>query len=332
MRSYGKVETGFWPWARRKRLSEGAVTLALYLLSGPHANAIGVYSLPLGYVATDLGVDPETVSERFAELSRHRFAYRCETTEYVFIRDFLDHNAPENGNVGKAMAKLVATIPGEFGYWPEFIDALKPYGKRFPEGFVERLASGMATQEPEPEPEPDRVTPLRSVTHGGSVPAPPCADPATHADRDRDDGGPTVEAGQEPPEPRRTRWAAARPKIYPADFEAAWAGYPGREGSNDKRLAHEAWNARLKEGHTAEAMAAGTARYADWCRATGITGTRVVKQAASFFGPADPPHFTLDWVPGPAPPSSGPSRAPARDVTGAVAELRERYRAAEAGR
>ncbi len=92
--------------------------------------------------------------------------------------------------------------------------------------------------------------------------------------------------------------------IYSAEFESAWNDYPKRAGSNSKKEAYRAWNARLKEGHTTEAMHEGTKRYAAYCKATDRLGTEYVMQAATFFGPDDPPKFSNDWTPPPKRPSA----------------------------
>lgn len=155
MRKYGKVESKFWAWCKRNKVSEDGRTLALYLMTGPHTTSIGVFYLTVGYATDDLNWSQERLSEGFAELSRKGFAYRCETVDFAFIRDFLDHNRPENANVGKAMAALIEEIPRDFSYWPEFVEALKPYAKRFPDGFInrlERVSKPSRNQEPEPEP------------------------------------------------------------------------------------------------------------------------------------------------------------------------------------
>lgn len=87
------------------------------------------------------------------------------------------------------------------------------------------------------------------------------------------------------------------PPGYSPEFEAAWAIYPKRAGSNPKKDAYRCWNARLKEGHAAETMMAGVRRYAAFIRATGKLGTEYVMQAQRFFGPSDPRHFEADWLP-----------------------------------
>lgn len=80
---------------------------------------------------------------------------------------------------------------------------------------------------------------------------------------------------------------------YTPDFEEAWAIYPKRSGDNPKHAAFKAWNARLRQGHTAMAMTAGVNRYALFVRANGNEGTQYVKHASSFFGPNK--HFLESW-------------------------------------
>lgn len=94
------------------------------------------------------------------------------------------------------------------------------------------------------------------------------------------------------------------PSVYSAEFESAWTDYPKRTGNNSKKDAYRAWNARLKAGHTTEAMHEGVKRYAAYCEATDRLGTEYVMQAATFFGPDDPPKFSNPWTPPPKRPTA----------------------------
>ena len=79
----------------------------------------------------------------------------------------------------------------------------------------------------------------------------------------------------------------------PEEFEALWRQYPHRNGSNPKSQALKAWNARLKEGHSANEMLEGVKRYAAWCAATDKLNTEYVKQASTFLGAQK--GFTETW-------------------------------------
>jgi hypothetical protein len=78
------------------------------------------------------------------------------------------------------------------------------------------------------------------------------------------------------------------PKTLSGDsgFEDAWQRYPKRSGNNPKADALRAWRARLAESIQAEALIEAVVRYSASCEAEGITGTKFVMQAATFFGPS----------------------------------------------
>lgn len=81
---------------------------------------------------------------------------------------------------------------------------------------------------------------------------------------------------------------------YSPAFEAVWADYPQRAGGNSKRDAYKAWAARVKAGADPGVIHAGVLRYAAFLTATGKAGTEFVKQAATFFGPAE--HYREPWT------------------------------------
>ncbi|GLQ45666.1 hypothetical protein GCM10007862_07170 [Dyella lipolytica] len=109
MREYGQVQSAFWQSPDAQSWTDSAKLLALYLLTGPHANGLGCYRLPDGYIMADLGWDAETVSEGFAELSRNGFAYRFEGV--VFTPNFLRWNRIANGNIAKARFAEFESLP-----------------------------------------------------------------------------------------------------------------------------------------------------------------------------------------------------------------------------
>jgi len=163
MRQYGIIESKFWPWANRHQLTDQGKLLAVYLLTGPHSNSVGVYYLPPGYVSADLHWPFRTVTQTLAELFRNGFARVCESTDFAFLPDYIPHNLPANPNVGKKMAGELAAIPRQFSYWSELQRVLKPFGKRFPDGLLNRLPMVAVTMaKPEPnltEPNPPSGSP-----------------------------------------------------------------------------------------------------------------------------------------------------------------------------
>lgn len=80
---------------------------------------------------------------------------------------------------------------------------------------------------------------------------------------------------------------------YPANFLQIWDLFPKRVGANPKKRAFKAYQARLKEGSTAEEMKSGAIKYLCFCVNTGKIGTEFIMMAATFFGPDS--HYENEW-------------------------------------
>jgi len=87
------------------------------------------------------------------------------------------------------------------------------------------------------------------------------------------------------------------------EFETCWSNYPKRSGSNSKRDALRAYQARRQLGVSTDDLLAGTKRYAAYCETVEKTGTEFVMQGSRFFGPSEP--FRESWEP---PTTSGNGR------------------------
>jgi hypothetical protein len=72
---------------------------------------------------------------------------------------------------------------------------------------------------------------------------------------------------------------------YSEDFEQCWKAYPKRHRPDNKKSTHKKWQARINEGVSADVLTKTATRYASECEQEGITSTRYVKLAATFFGP-----------------------------------------------
>jgi hypothetical protein len=102
--------------------------------------------------------------------------------------------------------------------------------------------------------------------------------------------GPRTDHARTTHEPKRSKGTKGskekKEKEYIGEFDAAWAEYPTRAGSNSKPDAYSAWNARVKEGVSPAEMLAGVKRYAAFCHHTGKLRSEYVMQARRFFGPS----------------------------------------------
>jgi hypothetical protein len=87
MRDYGVVSPKFWIGETGKALrgNPEAQLVALYLMTCPHANMIGVFHCPLIYISHETGISFEGASKALASLSEALFCTYDEATETVFV-------------------------------------------------------------------------------------------------------------------------------------------------------------------------------------------------------------------------------------------------------
>lgn len=121
MRDYGKVHSQFWASPTIAALSDDGKLLALYLMTCQHNTIAGVFRLPDGYAAEDLGWSPERVRKGFAELFANGFANRCETTKWVWVIKHLEWNPPENPNQRKSATKCASLVPANCVWHKDFL-------------------------------------------------------------------------------------------------------------------------------------------------------------------------------------------------------------------
>ena len=87
MRDYSVVSPRFWIGATGKELrgNAQAQVLALYLMTSPHANMIGVFHCPLIYMAHETGLGMEGASKALQSLIEAKFCTYEESSETVFV-------------------------------------------------------------------------------------------------------------------------------------------------------------------------------------------------------------------------------------------------------
>ncbi len=87
MRDYGIVSPRFWTGETGKQLRQDpqAQVLALYLMTSPHSNMLGVYYCPVMYMAHETGLGMEGASKALARLIEAGFCKFDEAAETVFV-------------------------------------------------------------------------------------------------------------------------------------------------------------------------------------------------------------------------------------------------------
>ncbi|MGM1003032.1 hypothetical protein [Acinetobacter haemolyticus] len=89
MRDYGKVSPHFWTGTTGKKLrnSPEAVIVAMYLMTCPHANMLGLYYMPLLYVAHETGLGFEGASKGLRSACEAGFCSYDEASEMVWVHE-----------------------------------------------------------------------------------------------------------------------------------------------------------------------------------------------------------------------------------------------------
>lgn len=112
MRDYGKVSPKFWVGKTGKSLRGDmqAQILALYLMTSPHANMIGIYYCPIEYMAKETGLTIEGASKALQSLVNADFCTYEADDELVFVHAFAEHQI---GASMKASDKRVQGVINE---------------------------------------------------------------------------------------------------------------------------------------------------------------------------------------------------------------------------
>jgi hypothetical protein len=160
-RDFGKVRSAFWSDDKVQAWPERIKFMALYMLTAPHANAIGCFRAPVQYIAADTGLTVTDVKDALTFLERHNFLRYCHKTGFVFIKNYLTHNGIENAKVGVHCTKLAMALPRSLPFLAEIETVLKAalssvsvqwIGFGYP---IDTVSEPYRTPEPEPEPEPE---------------------------------------------------------------------------------------------------------------------------------------------------------------------------------
>jgi hypothetical protein len=127
--SYGKVNDAFWESARIDGLSDQAALLGLFLITGPHRNAIGCFRLGMGAITDHprfkkWGI--EGVSHALSELLRMGFIVRDETTGWTFITNALKHDPIKGAKAAIHALSLADRVPRDTAVYRELKQRLEP--------------------------------------------------------------------------------------------------------------------------------------------------------------------------------------------------------------
>lgn len=88
MRDYAKVSPKFWTGETGQEIARrgsDAVVVAMYLMTSPHSNMLGLYYQPVLYLAEETGLSPEGASEGLRNCIEAGFCDFDPVTKYVWV-------------------------------------------------------------------------------------------------------------------------------------------------------------------------------------------------------------------------------------------------------
>ena len=133
MRKYGQVSPMFWRGETGKKLrtNHTAQSIALYLLTCPSSNMIGLYYLPLPTLCHETGWGIKGASMALRWLSDVGFAYYDEETEHVFVPNMAKFQVGESLSPGDTRIKAIEKSLEEYRKCPFFNKFLDIYAGPF---------------------------------------------------------------------------------------------------------------------------------------------------------------------------------------------------------
>lgn len=133
MREFGVINTNYWNWIVKHKVSDKSTILGAFLLTYEHCNSLGCFRCPPAYVAEDLQYPIDTVLKGYAELYQKGFLCYCEQSKVVFLPKYLKWNPIMNGNHGKGTLKIAKALPVYFTFYDKLIESLDKYsGNKMP--------------------------------------------------------------------------------------------------------------------------------------------------------------------------------------------------------
>ena len=146
MRSYGSIPSKFWIEAKEKGLSDDGRQLMAYLMTCHHGNSIGCFRMPVAYIAEDLGWAFERVSTTLSETVSKGFLERDDERSWNRLPNHFETVSVSNPNVAKGMEPFIEAVPKESPLFNNLLEALRPYAKRFRNGYLNGLVNGFETE------------------------------------------------------------------------------------------------------------------------------------------------------------------------------------------
>lgn len=108
MRDYGKVNGNFWigRTGRSLRGNHEAQIVALYLITSPHSNMIGLFHCPIAYIANETGLSTQGATKGLRCLIDVGFCTFDADIDFVFVHQMAKHQ------IGETLKETDKRCPG----------------------------------------------------------------------------------------------------------------------------------------------------------------------------------------------------------------------------
>lgn len=166
MRDYSKISPKFWVGNTGRQIRKLGVEtqlVAMYLLTNPHCNMIGIYYLPIVYISHETGIPIEGASKALQSLCDIQFCQYDDHSEYVWVHEMaffqigaeLDPKDKRVKGINEAYAAL-PNLPFIKDFYEKYCEAFhleicRENAKKF--NPIEGASKPLASQEQEQEQE-----------------------------------------------------------------------------------------------------------------------------------------------------------------------------------
>ena len=118
MREYARTYPGFWTGKTGKQLRSCGYEsriIAHYVFSSPHSNMIGLYYLPLPYIAYETGIPEDGILSALKCLEDIQFCFYDQESEFVWVPSMAKYQIGKelkpNDKQVKGINNICKTLP-----------------------------------------------------------------------------------------------------------------------------------------------------------------------------------------------------------------------------
>jgi hypothetical protein len=190
MRDYARLSPRFWIGETGRQIRSGGIEsqlVALYLLSSPHSNMIGLYWPPVTYIAHETGIPIEGANKALASLCESGFCQYDQQTEVVWVREMArfqvaDRLKPKDKQIVGVQNAYndVPANPFLAAFFERYREAFSMTNARAYEGASKTLGSkaqAQAQEKAQAQVAPEsQATPVTTVVKSQSKPGAPTAE------------------------------------------------------------------------------------------------------------------------------------------------------------